>query len=100
MANSHLVVSSLHVPHRRLDGARAIRVMELVADELISATRDNAKFNSFHEGYAVILEELDELWDEVKLKTPDSDKVFREAIQVSAMGMRFVHDLNGWLDVG
>ena len=37
-------------------------VLEEVKQELISATEEFGKFNSTHEGYAIIKEELDELW--------------------------------------
>ena len=52
---------------------------------------------SAHEGYAVLLEEVDELWDEVK-KNPSKyahrDKDMRkEAIQIAAMAIRFVLDV-------
>ena len=52
-------------------------------------------FNSAHEGYAVLLEEVEELWDEVK-KSPkrrEPAKMREEAIQVAAMAMRFVNDV-------
>jgi NTP pyrophosphatase (non-canonical NTP hydrolase) len=50
--------------------------------------------NSPHEGYAVILEELDELWDEVKKKRGGRDNAARkEAIQVAAMALRYVIEL-------
>lgn len=38
-----------------------------VVEELERAEKKFAGFNSSHEGYAVILEELDELWEIVKL---------------------------------
>ena len=42
-------------------------------------------------------EEVDELWDEIKMKPTarDKDKIRREAIQVATMAIRFVHDLCG-----
>jgi hypothetical protein len=48
-----------------------------------------------HEGYAVILEELDELWDEVRASKPGADcaTMRTEALQVAAMALRFVHDV-------
>jgi hypothetical protein len=51
-------------------------------------------FNSPHEGYAVILEELDELWEEIKRKPTAEGKLAlrREAVQVAAMGLRFLVD--------
>jgi hypothetical protein len=52
------------------------------------------KFNSAHEGYAVLLEEVDELWDEIK-KSPkrrDYTAMRTEAIQVAAMAIRLMVD--------
>lgn len=51
-------------------------------------------FNGPHEGYAVLLEEVDELWTEVKKKCADRSKerMRAEAIQVAAMAMRFVEE--------
>lgn len=52
-------------------------------------------FNSAHEGYAVLLEEVDELWQEVKRKQSerDSDALMCECIQVAAMAARFAADI-------
>jgi hypothetical protein len=52
-------------------------------------------FNSAHEGYAVILEELDELKAEVwkNGKTRDVAKMRAEACQVAAMALRFMVDV-------
>jgi len=46
-----------------------------------------------HEGYAVILEELDELWAEVKAQPIDAAEMRKEAMHVAAMGLRFVKDV-------
>lgn len=43
--------------------------------------------------YAVIAEELDELWDEVKADRGREFSGLEEAIQVSAMGLRYVLDM-------
>jgi hypothetical protein len=70
----------------------ALSAVEL---ECASATSRYAPFNSAHEGYAVLLEEVDELWDEVK-KSPkkrDMAKMREEAIQVAAMALRFLVDV-------
>lgn len=52
-------------------------------------------FNSAHEGYAVLLEEVDELKAHVWTKQPDRDipAMKREAIQVAAMAVRFLADI-------
>lgn len=49
-------------------------------------------FACAHEGYAVILEELDELWDHVKTnqKKRDLEAMRKEAVQVAAMAIRFI----------
>lgn len=46
-----------------------------------------------HQGYAIILEELDELWEEVKAKKCSSERMREECVQIAAMAMRFVVDL-------
>lgn len=66
------------------------RVMLLVESELRRATAKFGPFHSTHEGYAVILEELDEMWDEVKGNQPKLAVL--EAVQVAAMAARFVVD--------
>jgi hypothetical protein len=63
---------------------------------LVEALRAGDKknpFNSLHEGYAVILEELDELWEEVKEKQHPRDRLRTEALQVAAMAIRFAAEL-------
>lgn len=50
-------------------------------------------FASAHEGYAVLQEEVEELWEEVKKREPDKVRMRAEAIQVAAMALRFVMDV-------
>ena len=52
-------------------------------------------FNSAHEGFATLHEEFDELKAHVwtNQKKRDLDAMRKEAIQVAAMAMRFVHDI-------
>ena len=52
---------------------------------------------SAHEGYALILEEVDELWDEVKkkIKKQDKSKMRDEAIDIAAVAIRFIEDFCG-----
>jgi len=70
-------------------------ISAIVLSELRQATEEFGPMNSAHEGYAVILEELDELWEEIKAKKPDSERMEKEAIQVAAMAIRFVMDVCG-----
>lgn len=62
-----------------------------ITEEFNRATRKFGSFNSGHEGFAVIREELDELWDAVKAN--DLPHACEEAKQVAAMALRFIHDL-------
>jgi hypothetical protein len=74
---------------------RADDVADDVLTELRRACAAFPRFASAHEAYAVLLEEIDELWDEVKKRpTERRDYVIRaEAIQVAAMAIRFVLDV-------
>lgn len=51
--------------------------------------------NSAHEGYGVLLEEVDELWSHVKTKQKKRDlgAMRKEAIQVAAMAVRFAIEI-------
>lgn len=63
--------------------------------ELGKATARYAPFNSAHEGYAVLLEEAEELWDEIKKRqgARDIKRMRHEAVQVAAMALRFIEDV-------
>lgn len=68
-----------------------------IIQEYNRATKKFGGFATAHEGYAVILEELDELWDEVKnSKYPSVERhqkdMRKEAVQVAAMAFRFIVD--------
>lgn len=68
----------------------------VIVEEMWKATKQYGPLNSCHEGFAVIKEEVDELWEEIKYnpnKPRDMDKVKAEAIQVGAMAIRFLVDL-------
>lgn len=61
--------------------------------ELNRATQLHRSMTSAHEAYAVILEELDEVWDEVKAKEINAVHLRKELIHVAAMAVRAIHDL-------
>ena len=64
------------------------QIIEQVKAELYRATRQHGPMKSGHEGYAVILEEMDELWHEIKHGT--KSKARKEAVQVAAMAIRLI----------
>ncbi len=68
-------------------------IAELVAEELHRARLRYGPMASAHEGWAVLFEEVNELWDEVKLRDPSPLRLGREATQVAAMAMRFILDV-------
>lgn len=69
--------------------------LELVAAEVARAEAHNKPMNSHHEAYAVILEELDEYWQEVKNKphTRNETAMLEELVQIAAMCARTAKDL-------
>ena len=70
-------------------------ISALITEELTEATRNNGTFTCAHHGYAVMLEERDELWDEIKKKghLRDPNVLKKEAVQVAAMAIRFIIDV-------
>jgi hypothetical protein len=64
-------------------------VLQQVKDELIKANvKHSSIFNSNHEGYAVLKEEVDEMWDDIKADL--SNHSCLEAIQVAAMAVKYI----------
>lgn len=73
---------------------KIIDAIEEVEDEFYTASEAHGEFASAHEGFAVLKEEVDELWDEIKLGSRrDSYNMKREAVQVAAMALRFLVDI-------
>lgn len=67
--------------------------MKLVLDELDRVLENHDTWVGPHMGYAIILEELDELWDEVKADNGTSHRGATEAVQVAATALRYLIDL-------
>lgn len=80
----------------RIDFNMKANIITDIDIEFIRATTLYPKFNSRHEGYAILLEEVDELWNEIKKNhstRPEAKAAQRkEAVQVGAMTMRFIYD--------
>ncbi|MCP3678753.1 MAG: hypothetical protein GY721_14620 [Deltaproteobacteria bacterium] len=75
--------------------SKIVSILAEVDRELRRATSAFPPFNSAHEGYAVLLEEVDELKEIVwqKTKARNSEQLRKEAIQAAAMAVRFVLDV-------
>lgn len=69
--------------------------VDLVAEELRRARSGHAPLNSAHEGYAVILEEVEELWDWCRLKRENRlpEAGLEELVQIGAMAQRLAEDI-------
>lgn len=74
-----------------------IEVFKEIDAELNRAYAQFPNFHSPHEGFAVLKEEVDELWLEVRGKSDGPQglrklAMRKEAIQVAAMAIRFIRD--------
>ena len=67
--------------------------LTLIKLEAEKASTCSEHFASYHEGYAVLLEEINELWDEIKKNPQNPNRVTDEAIHVAAMALRILVDL-------
>jgi hypothetical protein len=68
--------------------------LEMVRAELTKARhKHSTPIHNAHEAFAVIYEELDEFWDEVRAQKHDKEKMLKELIQTAAMCYRAVEDL-------
>ena len=76
-------------------GQTIVTVAAEAAEEATWASKKWPPFNSAHEGYAVLLEEVDELKAHVWTNQTkrDLEGMRKEAIQVAAMAIRFAHDV-------
>lgn len=67
----------------------------LVEEELAYARAKHQPFPTLHHGHSVLLEEMDEFWDEVKAQKPDPAKTLHELVQVASSARRLAEDLLG-----
>lgn len=69
--------------------------LDALLTELAQTQQYHKKLNSLHEAYAVIAEEVDELWDIVRQKREvrDPAQTRRELLQIAAMAWRTAIDL-------
>lgn len=70
-----------------------------VMEELQKAERHGKEFASLHEGYAVILEELDEIWDVTRQKRRDrsEEDLRKEFIQLAAMCFKALGSVHNFI---
>ena len=75
------------------------RLMSEIQAEVLRAARHGAQFASLHEAYAVILEELDEVWEITRLKKRDREasKIRKELIQLGAMAVKAIESMENFV---
>lgn len=66
------------------------KIMNDILQEVKRVSGKVGPYHSVHEGYAVMLEEFDELWDEVKQKDKNYTRMYNEAKQVACTAIRFM----------
>ena len=78
-----------------LESGLVQNALEEVINELKDALKVYPRMVSPHEGYAIIKEEVDELWDEIKPKPyiRSNLRMREEAKQIAAMPIRFMIEL-------
>jgi len=64
-----------------------------IIQEYIQARTKHRKIASFHEGYAILKEEVDEMWDAIK-QNKDPVVIKNEARQVAAMALAIIVELD------
>jgi chaperonin GroEL (HSP60 family) len=70
-----------------------------ISDELVRAEAHHSPiFNSLHEAYAVIAEEVDELWDitRQKQKNRSRNEIHKELIQIAAMAVKALRSMENF----
>jgi hypothetical protein len=74
-------------------------IFKEIEKELIRAEKHGDKFASLHEAYAVILEELDEVWDVTrqKRKLRSGPHLRYEFIQIAAMAIKAVESMDNFV---
>ena len=68
-------------------------LLDELRGEIYDAVATHGPMSSPHEGKAVIEEELDELWDEIKADRGKTGLARAEALQIAAMGLRYIIDV-------
>lgn len=64
--------------------------LQILKDKLDRATKKHGHYNSYHEGYAVILEELDELFYEVKRRSHarSHQRIYDESCDIAVAAIK------------
>lgn len=69
--------------------------LEAVVQEADRAVKKHGEFHSLHEAWAVLYEEVDELWEEVRKKRSKrvKEEIEAELIQIAGACLKTIHML-------
>lgn len=81
-----------NLPSSQVVGAKMEQFFNEVMSEYVRARKKFGPFDNAHEGYAVILEELEEIWDHIRCNANYSEMEL-EVIQLATMAFAF------WLEL-
>ena len=76
-----------------MTASREDSALQRILYEYKEASNKHDGFHSFHEAYAVLLEEVDEMWEAIKGNFP-LRFIQREATQVAAMALAILLDFS------
>jgi NTP pyrophosphatase (non-canonical NTP hydrolase) len=70
-----------------------------ICAEIDRSSPHGEEFASLHEAYAVILEELDEVWEITRQKRRDrnADALRKELVQVAAMAIKAINSMDNFV---
>jgi NTP pyrophosphatase (non-canonical NTP hydrolase) len=68
-------------------------ILEEIKSEVIKARAKHAPMRGRHEGYAVMLEEVDEVWEEIKKRECNWSELRKELVQVAAMAVCMINEV-------
>lgn len=74
-------------------------IYDNIRHEVSRSEKHGNTFRSLHEAYAVLLEEVDELWDITRLKKRDRsrDAIEVELIQIAAMAVKALQSVDNFV---
>lgn len=93
--NQQLMEASLEA-QLRLDAERTILyyILSAIEKEVERASRKHGPHHSAHESYGVLCEEVQEFFDEVRKQQVDKFAMRTELVQIAAVCVRAIRDLN------
>lgn len=68
---------------------------KLVKKEITKARKKHGKQNSIHEGFAILLEEVDEFWEHVRAKSHQRNyaELLKELVQIGSCAQKTAEDI-------